>query len=54
MMYKYLIGGCKIDRAKLFSVVPHERTRGNEHKLIYRKSHLNIRKSFFTVRVVKH
>ena len=32
-MYKYLIGGCKIDRAKLFSVVPHERTRGNEHDL---------------------
>lgn len=50
----HLIGDCKIYGAELFSVVPHKRTRSNKHKLIYRKSHLNIRKSLFTVRVVKH
>lgn len=32
-MYKYLKGGCKADRARLSSVVPSGRTRGNEHKL---------------------
>lgn len=32
-VYKYLKGGCKADRARLSSVVPSGRTRGNEHKL---------------------
>jgi len=43
-----------MDGAKLFSVAAHKRTKGNKHKLMHKKSHLNIRKSFFTVRVVKH
>lgn len=35
-------------------MVPNDKTRGNRHILKYRKSHLNRRKIFFTVRVGKH
>lgn len=37
-----------------FSVVPSARIRSNGHKLKYRKFHLNIRKSLFTLTVVKY
>jgi len=52
--YKYLNYGCQQGWAKLFSVVPSERTRGNGHKLKHRKFRLNMRKNFFPLRVTEH
>jgi len=44
---------CQEDGAKLFSVVPSNRTSGNRHKLKHRKFCLNTRKNFFTLRVTE-
>jgi len=51
--YKYIEGGCQEDGARLFSVVPSNRTRGNGHKLKHKKSQLNTGKNFFTLRVTE-
>jgi len=50
---KYLKGGCQEDGARLFPVVPNDRTRGNGHKVKQRKLQLNTRKNFFPLRVTE-
>ena len=51
--YKYLMGRCQEDGARLFLVVPSDRTRGNKHKLSHRNFLLNVRKNFFTLRMTE-
>jgi len=51
--YKYLQGGCQEDGAKIFPVVPSDRTRGNGHKMRHRKFRLNMRRNFFPLRVTE-
>jgi len=50
---KYLQGGCQEDGARLFPVVPSNRTRGHGHKLKQRKLQLKMRKNFFPLRVTE-
>lgn len=45
--YKFLKGGCKKDRARLFSELSSDRTRGNGHRMEQEMLYLNIRKYFY-------
>ena len=54
VVYSFLKGGSRGGGADLLSLVISDRTRGNGMKLHQEKLRLNIRKRFFTERVVSH
>jgi len=52
--FRYLKGAYKQDGDRLFSKTCCNRTRGNGFELKVCRFRLDMRKKFFTVRVVKH
>ncbi|TRZ22424.1 hypothetical protein HGM15179_004697 [Zosterops borbonicus] len=53
-VYEHLKGGYQEAGARHCSEVTNNRKRGNRQKLMSRKFHLNVGKSFFTVQVTEH